>query len=92
MKDFVAIVLDLAHRAGWPVLYQLGLLLVAALAVFVLGKLGTPDFSVRGPSEPPMGPGKPIGSGEGGAVVDSSGNPVTADPDNPGGGPTGGMG
>lgn len=78
----------LARAAGYGWLPILAMLLLFA-AIKVLG----PKMHLKvTPSEPPLSPGKPIESGEGGPVVDSAGNPVTSDPENPGGGPTGGMG
>lgn len=92
-EDIASTAIRLAQAGGLPFWAVLALILVAA--VLLVG--GPRLWSAMGklkvtPSEPPLNPGLPIQSGEGGGVVDSSGRPVTHDPENPGGGPTGGMG
>ena len=84
-------VVRLANAGGLGPLYVVSILVALAVLLAVLRALGRVEWK-REPSESPMGPGRPVQSGDGGAVVDSDGKPVTADPDSPGGGATGGMG
>lgn len=91
VEDFLAQVVELAQKAGLGPLYVVGLLLAAALVLVVLDKSKGWHPTVT-PPEPPLSPGQPLQSGEGGVVVDGQGNPVTTDPEHSGGGATGGMG
>ena len=81
MEDFAAIAMRIADAAGIPLLQRLALLLALAAVVYIGGKIGTLKFP----------------KGESGAANEnnetpSHGSPLNTDPENPGGGPTGGMG
>jgi hypothetical protein len=91
VDEIIATTIRLLTAGGAPLWAVVLLAIVAAIVISAAKHLGTWKPIIT-PSEPPLNPGQPIGSGEGGGVVDSAGNAVTSDPDNPGGGPTGGMG
>jgi len=52
--DFAATVIDLAHRAGLPLLTQLAVLFGLAVVVYVFGKLGLklPAYTPEPPPPP----------------------------------------
>lgn len=90
-EDIASTAIRLAQAGGMPLVYVLALLVAAAVALVLAKKVGSWRPTIT-PSEPPLKPGPQVGTGEGGGLTDGNGNPVTTDPENPGGGATGGMG
>jgi hypothetical protein len=87
IESILAEVVRLAVAAGLGLPATVGLLLAAAvILVFLRWAKDHPGAS--GPSDPPLTPGAPVQTGEGGAVVDGEGKPVTTG--EPGGGSGGG--
>jgi len=91
IDEIIATTIRLLRAGGTPLWAVVLLAIVAAVVISAAKELGA-WHPIITPSESTLSPGKPLASGEGGGVVDSNGNPATHDPENPGGGPTGGMG
>ncbi len=81
VEDIIREVVRLAVGAGLPLTVTLVLLVVAAVLLVVGKKLGGVKWPAGTSGPPPENNETP-----------APGSPLNTDPDNPGGGPTGGMG